>query len=108
VDIWDGSSKTILVGEKLTIAGDLGWVSGTKATLRNTGTMEQFSPVAPSPHPDTEDPLHVGGFGSGHPGGANFVFADGSVKFLVTEIEPNVFNQLGHRADGQLLSAEMY
>jgi len=37
-DITDGSSHTIFVGEKLPDAWDLHWLSGTRATLRNTGT----------------------------------------------------------------------
>ena len=37
-DVTDGTSNTIYVGEKLAEAGDLGWMSGTRATLRNTGS----------------------------------------------------------------------
>jgi prepilin-type N-terminal cleavage/methylation domain-containing protein/prepilin-type processing-associated H-X9-DG protein len=37
-DIADGSSYTIFLGEKLVDSNDLGWMSGTRATLRNTGT----------------------------------------------------------------------
>jgi prepilin-type N-terminal cleavage/methylation domain-containing protein/prepilin-type processing-associated H-X9-DG protein len=37
-DIADGSSYTIFLGEKLIDSNDLGWMSGTRATLRNTGT----------------------------------------------------------------------
>lgn len=33
----DGSSQTLFIGEKLILIGDLGWMSGTRATLRNTG-----------------------------------------------------------------------
>lgn len=36
-DVVDGLSHTLFVGEKLIIIGDLGWLSGTRATLRNTG-----------------------------------------------------------------------
>jgi prepilin-type N-terminal cleavage/methylation domain-containing protein len=36
-DIPDGLAYTIFVGEKLPDAWDLGWLSGTRATLRNTG-----------------------------------------------------------------------
>jgi hypothetical protein len=36
-DIPDGLAYTIFVGEKLTDAWDMGWLSGTRATLRNTG-----------------------------------------------------------------------
>ncbi len=34
--ISDGSSNTFFVGERVHTAGDLGWMSGTRATLRNT------------------------------------------------------------------------
>jgi hypothetical protein len=37
-DVSDGSSQTFFIGEKLTTIGDLGWMSGTRAILRNTGT----------------------------------------------------------------------
>ncbi len=36
-DVTDGLAHTILIGEKRTHPGDLGWMSGTRATLRNTG-----------------------------------------------------------------------
>jgi len=36
-DLLDGSSNTIFIGEKLTFIGDLGWMSGTRSTLRNVG-----------------------------------------------------------------------
>ncbi len=37
-EIVDGSSYTIFIGEKLLDSNDLTWMSGTRATLRNTGT----------------------------------------------------------------------
>ncbi|MGE0761406.1 MAG: DUF1559 domain-containing protein [Pirellulaceae bacterium] len=37
-DLIDGSSHTLAMGEKWSIKGDLGWMSGTRATLRNTGS----------------------------------------------------------------------
>jgi prepilin-type processing-associated H-X9-DG protein len=43
--------------------------------------------------------LKVGGFGSLHPGGANFLFADGQVRFLSETIEEDVYRQIGHRND---------
>jgi type II secretory pathway pseudopilin PulG len=47
-DITDGSSHTLLVGEKGIDPGDLGWMSGTRATLRNTGFPPNGAPVATS------------------------------------------------------------
>lgn len=38
LDVSDGAGQTLFLGEKLVDPGDLGWVSGTRATLRNTGT----------------------------------------------------------------------
>lgn len=37
-DITDGPSHTLFIGEKLGDPNDLGWMSGTRATLRNTWT----------------------------------------------------------------------
>jgi prepilin-type N-terminal cleavage/methylation domain-containing protein/prepilin-type processing-associated H-X9-DG protein len=136
-DITDGLTHTIFVGEKLAGDGDLGWMSGTRATLRNTGTpinavLVQRSPVlppsdpeeagpgvpdgpgappgqdSPSPPPKTgADPPPVpavGGFASHHGNGANFLFGDGAVRLINDDIKPSVYQQLGHRADGKLLT----
>lgn len=37
-EVPDGASHTIFLGEKLDDESNLGWMSGTRATLRNTGT----------------------------------------------------------------------
>ena len=51
----------------------------------------------------------VGGFGSEHAGAVgNFVFADGSVHTLSANIDPQVFQYLGNRADGELISATKF
>lgn len=204
----DGSSQTLFIGEKLPAPNDLGWMSGTNATLRNTGTpiaagrtgagftgpagppskqafvdpgetpvisipdpnsattatkstesatasptasseneaspntdssvtekkssdvppsaalpaepeekktknaknakpdSKSRAPAAATPPPTS--PLYVGGFGSFHPGGGNFALGDGSVRFIGSAINITVFQQLGHRADGQLLSSSSY
>ncbi len=109
-DILDGSTYTILLGEKLIEGEDLGWVSGTRSTLRNTSELHAWSDeLTAGASPEEEDPsalpasLRVGGFGSYHPGGANFTFADGSVRFLSRNVDPVTFGYYGNRADGQLL-----
>ncbi len=48
------------------------------------------------------------GFRSKHPGGANFLFGDGTVKFLKTSIDNNTFRSLGTRASGEVVSADSY
>jgi prepilin-type N-terminal cleavage/methylation domain-containing protein/prepilin-type processing-associated H-X9-DG protein len=45
------------------------------------------------------------GFKSMHPGGAQFVFVDGSVHFLPETIDYRTYNYLGGRRDGNAVSA---
>lgn len=111
--IRDGSSNTILLGEKSfprqTV--DLGWMSGTAATLRNTGVainqgwdvVNFFSRTQTEP-PVPPSPVATGGFSSLHSGGANFALADGSVRFVSESIDMTIFSHLGNRHDMQLLN----
>jgi prepilin-type N-terminal cleavage/methylation domain-containing protein/prepilin-type processing-associated H-X9-DG protein len=111
-DIEDGSSKTILLSEKLLGPDDLGWVSGTRATLRNTGIKPNWADGdrAKSLHELAEEAppnsLFVGGFSSRHPGIINVAFADGSVRAVTDSIDLETFHQLGNRADGQIMKSE--
>ncbi|HEY6565740.1 MAG TPA: DUF1559 domain-containing protein [Pirellulaceae bacterium] len=109
-DILDGSSKTILISEKLSSEDDLGWISGTRATLRNTSPFWRPGPNGAPFHPDSlpdfveENALVVGPFGSYHVGSlSNVAFADGSVRPLGNGIDPSIYQRLGSRADGEIL-----
>jgi prepilin-type processing-associated H-X9-DG protein len=48
------------------------------------------------------------GFKSHHPGGANFLFVDGSVHFLKQTINMATYCALGSRAGGEVVSADQY
>jgi prepilin-type processing-associated H-X9-DG protein len=107
-DVSDGTASTLFIGEKqFDGETDLGWMSGTGATLRNTGVGLNLTPipnlqrrVVPANQPEQ---IVVGGFGSFHPGGSQFAFGDGHVQFLSETIETGVYQQLAHRSDGKLL-----
>jgi prepilin-type N-terminal cleavage/methylation domain-containing protein len=120
-DVTDGISMTIFVAEKQNTAADLGWASGTRASLRNAGPVPGTGvagpgTVSPSLTITTNgvgasgstgvtrpgDPAYVGGFGSAHPGIINFLFGDGTVRVLTKSISPTILRQLAHRADGEL------
>jgi prepilin-type N-terminal cleavage/methylation domain-containing protein/prepilin-type processing-associated H-X9-DG protein len=110
----DGLSHTLMVSEKLAFDGDLGWMSGTRATLRNTGLplndLRNKGPLPDVPADDAEAArkqlLYVGGFASAHPGGANAAFADGNVDFIADDIDLKVWQQLANRADGSLITTQ--
>jgi prepilin-type N-terminal cleavage/methylation domain-containing protein/prepilin-type processing-associated H-X9-DG protein len=107
-DIYDGSTATLLVGEAITSQEGLGWVSGTRSTLRNTSTIKEGQPYLQRPtnvvaENEQSGSLFVGGFGSYHPGGVNIGLADGSTRFLSQSTEPDVLRQLGNRADGEII-----
>lgn len=111
-DVSDGLAHTIFIGEKyIEEKADLGWMSGTSSTLRNTGVpinsgeRPRWWGGRPQ-EPDAEFEAVVGGFGSYHPGGANFAFGDGHVTFLSETVAQETYEQLGHRADGKLLSRD--
>jgi len=114
-DVSDGSAHTIFIGEKVIDPDlDLGWMSGTRSTLRNTGLrlcadLDRLLGRHRLASGDKEPgEAIVGGFGSYHPGGAQFAFGDGHVTFLPETIDPEPLQQLGHRADGKLLVQDDY
>jgi prepilin-type N-terminal cleavage/methylation domain-containing protein/prepilin-type processing-associated H-X9-DG protein len=102
-DIRDGSSQTILLGEIKPDVESLGWASGTRAALRNTSDFQGNWPDEVSVETGS---LQVGGFGSFHAGGVNFVFADGSIRFISQNVNRDLLRQMGHRADGELPAEE--
>jgi prepilin-type N-terminal cleavage/methylation domain-containing protein len=111
-DIADGSAHTILIGEVQRLRpfpvaegydswnrmSDDGWAVGGAATL--------FDTAEPYMDDDAGNPggLNNGFFesaGSDHRGGAHFGMADGSLRFLVNEIDPLLYAHLGSMCDGQ-------
>jgi len=48
------------------------------------------------------------GAASAHPGGANCLFADGSVKFIKSTVARNTWWALGTKAGGEVISADAY
>ncbi|MEO9930613.1 DUF1559 domain-containing protein [Rhodopirellula bahusiensis] len=94
-EIADGMSATILLGEKRSFASELGWCSGTRATLRNAG-----HPINSIPQEEQLSDLNfVGGLGSRHFGGASVVKGDGAVTFLSETIDQPLFQSMVKRND---------
>ncbi len=100
-DFADGRGRTYLYGEKAMDRAlvDTGTASGDTAPalsgFGNSTIRSTFKIMVP----DTNGLAQDCRFGSAHPSGANFVFADGTVRLQDFGIDPTVFSQLGNRND---------
>jgi prepilin-type N-terminal cleavage/methylation domain-containing protein/prepilin-type processing-associated H-X9-DG protein len=54
------------------------------------------------------DHAHITNATSNHPGGANVLFGDGSVRFVKSSISMNTWWSLGTRDNGEVVSADSY
>ena len=115
--ITDGSSKTLLIGEKrlrpseyqglstrpnaqpkaAPTFDDRGWADGWDYdVLRST-----MFPIAQDGELPEEDIDFAYSFGSAHASGMNAILADGSGTFINYDIDREMLNRLGHRSDGE-------
>jgi prepilin-type N-terminal cleavage/methylation domain-containing protein/prepilin-type processing-associated H-X9-DG protein len=109
--IIDGTSKTLLIGEKYvrtdtyeagSHSDDTGWTDGWDPDLMRCTCVP---PLADSSSivkltgnfGDADTPYYVFDLGSAHPSGFNVVFADGSVRTLNYDIDLFVLNAAGTR-----------
>jgi prepilin-type N-terminal cleavage/methylation domain-containing protein/prepilin-type processing-associated H-X9-DG protein len=114
----DGLSNTIAVGETTIETHD--HLAGNGSWAQFNGGASHASTIVPinmfvepigsgcSATNPTMSPQNWNvsmGFKSRHTGGANFVFGDGSVRFLPDSIDMRVYNLLGCRNDNQPVTA---
>lgn len=128
--ITDGTSNTIAIGEAesdLSAVPEAGtirennainfgrkdhWAIGSDDVDTNgQGDMSEFLGSTGVPLNARKAPVgtpefgaYEFSFGSRHPGGANFLFADGSVRYLRNGINPAVYSALGTRNGGEVVS----
>lgn len=110
--ITDGTSKTIMVGEKAVYTtryeigdwhDDIGWTDGWDPDIM------RYTGYPPRPDGPEGAPGNPGGelgyyFGSAHTSAIYCVFADGHVQPIEYGIDLFTFNTLGHRNDGMAVS----
>jgi prepilin-type N-terminal cleavage/methylation domain-containing protein/prepilin-type processing-associated H-X9-DG protein len=112
-EIEDGTSHTIAMGEVRPSSSGFQWINGW---TRSEGLW--FATTAPINYVTDPEEVKISGlpvrcrnwendfnvamgFKSRHPGGANFVFCDGSVQFLQESIDYTTYQRLGARNDAE-------
>ena len=120
--ITDGTSNTFLVGERSQNLSRGSWTGavtnaavplvalqaeagldpegGGALVLSHTG--EGHGPNSPS------GLAHGDQYWAMHPGGANFLFCDGSVRFIKEQVGFAIFQALATRAGGEILSSDQF
>lgn len=108
----DGTSNTIMVGELLADKHD--HVNNWNSWMNYNGGASHASTIVPintkikyndgtcnNPLENARNWNMAWGFKSGHTGGSQFAFCDGSVRFLPESIDMRTYQLLGCRNDGQ-------
>ncbi len=120
--ITDGTSQTFAVGERsqnLSRASWTGAVTGAAVPLvalqAEAGLDPEGSGALVISHtgeghgPNSPSGLaHGDQYWSLHPGGANFLFSDGSVRFIKEQVGFAIFQALATRQGGEILSADAF
>jgi prepilin-type processing-associated H-X9-DG protein len=123
--VTDGSSKTLLFGERfhhdpqfdllqsdvlpgvapMAALGRWGFVAGAGGAMANV-TLHAAATTnyeAPAGADNLAMQNRTCAFGSGHPGGANFAFADGSARFVAEDLPLDQFQALSTRAGEEVI-----
>lgn len=102
-DMVDGTSTTLMVGERTTFVE----ADGTRFYGTWTGALPEVEEAAArvmgkAEHPPNENG-HPEDFGSAHEGGAHFVLGDGHVQFISENIDEGLFQALATRQGGEVV-----
>lgn len=134
-DVVDGSSHCLMFGERFHFDpefdehlhfggfrysrypigkwGAWGWTGGGNGTTHVFASAREEAPINYS----TSDPpasgagywevnVRTSAYGSGHPSGANFCFADGSTKFIGESINAITFQSLATKQGGEVIDSD--
>jgi prepilin-type N-terminal cleavage/methylation domain-containing protein/prepilin-type processing-associated H-X9-DG protein len=132
-DVKDGTTNTLFFGERYHFDpnfdsilhsgsfaysrypikkwGTWGWIGGGNGTTHVFASTRLDAPINyMTPEDATANYVNVNirmsAFGSGHPGGANFCFSDGSIDFVAETIDMVTYQSLSTRNGNEVISAD--
>jgi prepilin-type N-terminal cleavage/methylation domain-containing protein/prepilin-type processing-associated H-X9-DG protein len=99
-DFSDGTSNTLIVGERYSKFGESTWVGAVPHAEESFARILAIADHAPnSAGGHLDDP------GSYHPSGTNFTFGDGSVKIIAETIDLELYHALATMQGGEVATA---
>lgn len=100
-DFKDGTSSTIIVGERTNELGTISWVGVIPELDEPLARIVGSADHSPNDHEG-----HFEDFRSHHPAGINVVLADGSTHFVASSISQDVFQALATIDGGEIVSID--
>ena len=119
-EVTDGMSQTLAVGEKSQNLARATWTGAITHAAVPITELQAENGLSPEGgdalvvshtgelNGPNSKPAHADQFWARHPGGANFTFADGSVRFIKEKRPLAIFQALATRQGGEVLSSDSY
>ncbi len=102
-DFTDGLSGTMMVGERKTLRdASSNWTSTWAGVVAN-GDDALVRILGSTDHTPNHPSNHIDDFSSYHTGGSHFLLGDGTVRFLSTNIDHEIYQHLATRNAGDLI-----